>query len=87
MKQASRLHVSIWQGLFAPKGTPKEIIGKINAAVVEALADRSCRRAEGHRPELPTREQQNTRGFGAYHKAGSREMVAIIKAANIKPAG
>jgi len=33
------LSLSEWWGLFAPKGTPKDVIGKLNAAVVEALAD------------------------------------------------
>ena len=33
------LSFSTWLGLFAPKGTPREIVGKLNAAVVEALAD------------------------------------------------
>ena len=33
------LSYSAWYGLFAPKGTPKDIIGKLNAAAVEALAD------------------------------------------------
>jgi tripartite-type tricarboxylate transporter receptor subunit TctC len=34
---------SVWFGLFAPKGTPNEIIGSLNAAVVEALADPAVR--------------------------------------------
>jgi tripartite-type tricarboxylate transporter receptor subunit TctC len=28
-----------WQGLFAPKGTPNEIIDRLNAATVQGLAD------------------------------------------------
>src|SRR5262249_8818990 len=36
-------HVSVWRGLFAPKGTPPDVVGKLNAAVVEALADGSVR--------------------------------------------
>jgi Tripartite tricarboxylate transporter family receptor len=31
--------ISLWQGLWLPKGTPRDIIAKLNAAVVEALAD------------------------------------------------
>jgi tripartite-type tricarboxylate transporter receptor subunit TctC len=34
---------SAWEGLFAPKGTPKDIIGRLNAAAVEALADPAVR--------------------------------------------
>jgi tripartite-type tricarboxylate transporter receptor subunit TctC len=37
------LSYSEWFGLFAPKGTPREIIGKLNAAAVEALADPAVR--------------------------------------------
>ena len=37
------LSYSAWFGLFAPKGTPKDIIGKLNAAAVEALADPAVR--------------------------------------------
>jgi tripartite-type tricarboxylate transporter receptor subunit TctC len=81
-------HVSIWQGLWAPKGTPKEIIAKINAAVVEALADPAVqKRLKDVGQELPAREQQTPEGFGAYHKAEVEKWWPIIKAANIKPAG
>jgi tripartite-type tricarboxylate transporter receptor subunit TctC len=81
-------HVAIWQGLWAPKGTPKEIVAKINAAVVEALADPAVQqRLKDVGQELPTREQQTPEGFGAFHKAEAEKWWPIIKAANIKPAG
>ena len=48
-----------WGGLFAPKGTPKDIIGKLNAAVVAALADPAVRsRLAGLGLEVFPREQQ-----------------------------
>jgi tripartite-type tricarboxylate transporter receptor subunit TctC len=81
-------HVSIWQGLWAPKGTPKEVIAKINAAVVEALADPAVqKRLKDIGQELPSREQQTPEGFGAYQKSEIDKWWPIIKAANIKPAG
>ena len=81
-------YVSIWQALWAPKGTPKEIVAKINAAVVEALADPAVQtRLKDIGQELPTREQQSPEGFGAYHKAEIEKWWPIIKAAGIKPAG
>jgi tripartite-type tricarboxylate transporter receptor subunit TctC len=81
-------HVSIWQGLWAPKGTPKEIIAKINAAVVEALADPTVqKRLKDVGQELPTREQQTPAGFGAFQQAEIDKWWPIIKAANIKPGG
>jgi tripartite-type tricarboxylate transporter receptor subunit TctC len=46
------LSFSGWYGLFAPKGTPKDIIGKVNAAAVEALADPAAR---DHNPSLRAR--------------------------------
>jgi tripartite-type tricarboxylate transporter receptor subunit TctC len=81
-------HVSIWQGLWAPKNTPKDIIARINAAVVEALADPAVqKRLKDVGQELPSREQQTPGGFGAYHKAEIDKWWPIIKAANIKPGG
>ena len=81
-------YVSIWQGLWAPKGTPKDVIAKINAAVVEALADPATqKKLSDIGQELPSREQQSSEGFGAYHKAEVEKWWPIIKAANIKPAG
>jgi tripartite-type tricarboxylate transporter receptor subunit TctC len=81
-------HVSIWQGLWAPKGTPKEVVAKINAAVVEALADPTVQqRLKDIGQELPSRTEQTPAGFGAFHKAEVEKWWPIIKAANIKPAG
>ena len=78
-------YVSIWQGIWAPKGTPKEIVAKLNAAVVEALADPAVQeKLKGVGQELPTREQQSPDGFGAYHKAEVEKWWPIIKAAGLK---
>jgi tripartite-type tricarboxylate transporter receptor subunit TctC len=78
-------HVSIWQGLWAPKGTSKEVIAKINAAVVEALADPATqKKLNDIGQELPTRAQQSPEGFGAYHKAEVEKWWPIIKAAGLK---
>src|SRR2546429_8640657 len=38
------LHISIWHALWMPKGTPKDILAKLNAAVVETLADENVRK-------------------------------------------
>jgi tripartite-type tricarboxylate transporter receptor subunit TctC len=81
-------YVSIWQAMWAPKGTPKDIIVKVNAAVREALADPAVQKKLADiGQELPTDEQQTPQGFGAYHKAETEKWTPIIKAANIKPAG
>jgi tripartite-type tricarboxylate transporter receptor subunit TctC len=81
-------HVSIWQGVWAPKGTPKEIIAKLNAAVAGALADPTVqKRLADVGQELPTKEQMTPEGFGAFHRAEMEKWTPIIKAANIKPEG
>ena len=78
-------YVSIWQGMWAPKGTPKEIIAKLNAAVVSALADPQVqKRLQEIGQELPTREQQTPEEFGAFHKAEVEKWWPIIKAAGLK---
>jgi tripartite-type tricarboxylate transporter receptor subunit TctC len=79
-------HVSIWHGLWAPKGTPPEVIAKINAAVVATLADATiARRLTDLGIEIPPREQQTPAGLRAYHAAETARWRPIIKAADIKP--
>jgi len=79
------LHASFWHGLWAPKGTPKSIIAKLNAAVVEALADPAVRRrlADVGQGTWP-REQQTPEALSAYQKAEIEKWWPIVKAANIK---
>jgi tripartite-type tricarboxylate transporter receptor subunit TctC len=79
------LHISIWHALWMPKGTPKDIIVKLNAAVVETLADSGVRARLGELgQEIPPREQQTPQALAAYHKAEIEKWWPIIKAANIK---
>ena len=79
------LEFSLWAGLFAPKGTPKEIIGKVNAAAVSTLADPATRQKlvdQGF--VIPPREQQTPEALAAYQKAEIEKWWPIIKAAGIK---
>ena len=79
------LHFSLWAGLFAPKGTPREIIDKLNAAAVSTLADPTVRqKLIGQGFEIPPREQQTPEALGAYQKAEIKKWWPIIKAAGIK---
>jgi tripartite-type tricarboxylate transporter receptor subunit TctC len=79
------LEISIWHALWMPKDTPKEIIAKLNAAVVDALADAGVRKKLGDLgQEIPTREQQNPGTLAAYHKAEIEKWWPVLKAANIK---
>jgi tripartite-type tricarboxylate transporter receptor subunit TctC len=79
------LHVSYWHGLWAPKGTPKDVIGKLNGAVVNALADPTVRRRLADiGQEIWPHEQQTPEALAAHHKAETEKWWPIIKAANIK---
>ena len=79
------LHFSLWAGLFAPKGTPKEIIDKLNAAAVSTMADPTTRqKLVGQGFEIPPRERQTAEALGAYQKAEIGKWWPVIKAAGIK---
>ena len=78
-------YTSTWYGLWAPKGTPKDIIAKLNAAVVEALNDPAVSKRLGEQGlDMPPREQQTPEALGAFHKAEIEKWWPIVKAANIK---
>ena len=78
-------HVSVWTALWVPKGTPRDVIAKLNAAVVDALADPTVRqRFADAGLEIPPREQQTPEALAAHHKAEIEKWWPIIKAANIK---
>ena len=79
------LSQSFWWGLFAPKGTPKDIIGKLNAAAVEALADPVVRsRLTDLGIEIFPRDQQTSEALGAMVKAGAEKWWPIIKELGIR---
>jgi tripartite-type tricarboxylate transporter receptor subunit TctC len=79
------LYGSIWFALFAPKGTPKSIITKLNAAVADALSDAVVRsRLIDLGQELPPRERQTPEALAALQKAEIEKWWPIIKATNIK---
>jgi tripartite-type tricarboxylate transporter receptor subunit TctC len=79
------LYASGWFGLFAPRGTPKEIIARLNAAMVQALADPTVRtRFSDLGLDIASREQQSPEGLAAFHKGEIEKWWPIIKAAGIK---
>jgi tripartite-type tricarboxylate transporter receptor subunit TctC len=78
-------YASIWHGLWVPKATPRDIIVKLNAAIVDALADAGVRqRLADLGQDIPPREQQNPDALGTFHKAEIEKWWPIIKAANVK---
>jgi tripartite-type tricarboxylate transporter receptor subunit TctC len=79
------LYMSVWHGIWLPKGTPPEIVARLNGAVREALADPEVRKRFAELgQEIPPPEQQTFRGLAALHKAETEKWVPIIKAANIR---
>ena len=78
-------YMSGWFGFFAPKGTPKDVIAKLNGALVEALADPAVKaRFTELGLDVASREQQTPEGLAAFHKAEIEKWWPIIKAAKIK---
>jgi len=79
------LYMSGWFGFFAPKGTPKDAIARLNGAMVQALADPAVRaRFTQLGLDVASREQQTPEGLAAFHKAEIEKWWPIIKAASIK---
>jgi len=80
------LHVSVWYGIWAPRGTPRDVVAKLNAAVVAALADATVRaRLADLGQEIPPREQQTPQALAAFHKAEIEKWWPMVKAAGIRP--
>jgi tripartite-type tricarboxylate transporter receptor subunit TctC len=80
------MYVSSWQAMWAPKGTPRMVIDKLNMAVVDALADSVVRkRLVDLAQDIPLREQQTPDALGAMQKAEIEKWWPIIRAAGIKP--
>jgi tripartite-type tricarboxylate transporter receptor subunit TctC len=75
----------VWYGLWAPKGTPKAIIARLNAAITEAYADPALRsRIAEFGQDIFPREQQTPEALAAFHKAEIEKWWPIIRAAGIK---
>jgi tripartite-type tricarboxylate transporter receptor subunit TctC len=82
---APGVYISTWYGMWVPKDTPQEVIRKLTAAAMDALADPAVRaRLIGLGQEIPSREQQTAEALAAHHKAEIEKWWPLIKAANIK---
>jgi tripartite-type tricarboxylate transporter receptor subunit TctC len=78
-------HMTLWSGLWVPKGTPKDIIAKLNAAAVDALNDPSVRKQfENLGLQMPPADRLTPEALGAWQKAEIAKWWPMIKAANVK---
>jgi len=78
-------HMTLWSGLWAPKGTPKDIVAKLNAAAVDALNDPAVRKQlENLGLQMPPKDQLSPQALGSWQKAEIAKWWPMIKAANVK---
>ena len=78
-------HMTLWSGLWVPKGTPKEIVARLNAATVEALSDPAVRKQlENLGLQIPPKDKQSPEALGAWQKAEIAKWWPMIKAADVK---
>jgi tripartite-type tricarboxylate transporter receptor subunit TctC len=79
------LHIAPWHSLWLPKGTPDDVVARLNAAAQDALADPTVRkRLSDVGQEVVPREQQTAAALAAYYKAETDTWWPIIKAAGLK---
>ena len=78
-------HMTLWSGLWVPKGTPKEIIAKLNKAALEALADPQVRKQlENLGLQMPPADKSTPEALGDWQKAEIAKWWPMIKSANVK---
>ena len=79
------MEVSIWHGLWAPKGTPPEIVDRLNKAAIASLQDTDVRRRlEDLGQDIPTPAEMAPAAFAAFHKEEYARWKKILEAANVK---
>jgi tripartite-type tricarboxylate transporter receptor subunit TctC len=79
-------YFSYWAALFAPRGTPRDIIDTLNAAAVSTLRDASIQqKLEAQGFEIPPPEQQTPEALATYQKAEIEKWWPIVKALGFKP--
>src|SRR5947209_8894948 len=78
-------HMTLWSGLWVPKGTPKDIVTKLNAAAVAALNDPAVRsQLENLGLRMPPANQLTPEALGVWQKAEITKWWPMLKAANVK---
>jgi tripartite-type tricarboxylate transporter receptor subunit TctC len=78
-------HMTLWSGMWVPKGTPKEVVAKLNTAAVEALNDPAVRKQlENLGLQMPPKDKLTPAALGEWQKAEIAKWWPMIKAANVK---
>lgn len=78
-------HMTLWSGLWVPKGTPKEIVEKLNKAALEALADPQVKKQlENLGLQMPPADKSTPEALGDWQKAEIAKWWPVIKAAHVK---
>jgi tripartite-type tricarboxylate transporter receptor subunit TctC len=78
------LYLSLWSAFWVRKGTPSDIVSKLNAAVMETLADTTVRKRFAEQAQdIPPREQQTAQALAAFQEAEIKKWWPIMKAANV----
>ena len=81
----SGFHMTLWSGLWVPKGTPKEVVAKLNGAAVEAMNDPAVRKKfEDLGLQMPAPDELLPDALGAWQKAEIAKWWPMIKAADVK---
>ncbi|HTO66541.1 MAG TPA: tripartite tricarboxylate transporter substrate binding protein BugD [Bradyrhizobium sp.] len=78
-------HMTLWSGLWVPKGTPKVIVARLNAAAEEALGDPAVQRQlENLGLQMPDKDKSSPEALGTWQKAEIAKWWPLIKAADVK---
>jgi len=78
-------HMTLWSGLWVPKRTPREIVARLNAAVVEALNDPAVRRQlENLGLQVPAADRLTPEALGNWQKTEIAKWWPMIRAADVK---
>jgi len=81
-------HIWLWSGMWVPKGTPQDVIAKLNTAMREALADQTVLKRFGDLGlEAAPANRQTPEALRAHQKAEADKWWPMVKAAGVKPAG
>src|SRR5689334_18941968 len=80
------LHLLTWNAIYAPKGTPKPVVDKLNAAAVLGMADPGFKkRMVDLALEMPPANELTPEALGALQKSDIETWWPLMRAAGIKP--